>query len=51
MVPGSTPNSDLWATISHVKERLKAKLLSTQAMVDSNLPNSDMTWIPVNFYH
>ena len=51
MVPGSTPNSDLWTTISHVKGMLKDKLLSTQAMVDDNLPNSDMTWIPVNFYH
>ena len=51
MVPGSTPNSDLWATISHVKEMLKDKLLSTQGMVDINLPNSDTAWIPVNFYH
>ena len=46
MIPGSSPNSDLSASISLVKKRLKKYLLGLQEVDVPTRPNE---WLPLNF--
>ena len=46
MIPGSSPNSDLSASISLVKKRLKNYLLGLQEVDVPTRPNE---WLPLNF--
>ena len=46
MIPGSSPNSDLSASISLVKKRLKKYLLGLQEVGVPTRPNE---WLPFNF--
>ena len=45
MVPGSSPNSDLSASISIIKNRLKEKLFQTQGL---KTPGRTNEWMPNN---